>query len=169
RLRNCAGPFRQGTAAQDVVAIQVLRQSGANTVRVADDVRSKLTELRTQLPPGVQLQVVHDISDFIKASVHSLIEHLIFGSILASMVVWLFIRNWRAVLIAAVAIPASIIATFTLMRGMDFSLNNITLLALSLGVGLVLDDAIIGPANISRFMDQQENGRVPSALQATKQ
>src|SRR5207244_11261476 len=118
RLRNCAGPFRQGTAREDRLASQVLRQSGANTVRVADDVRSKLTELRTQLPPGVQLQVVHDISDFIKASVHSLIEHLIFGSILASMVVWLFIRNWRAVLIAAVAIPASIIATFTLMRGM---------------------------------------------------
>src|ERR1700740_2574938 len=94
-LRTWSALFRKGTRAQDVVAIQVLRQSGANTVRVADDVRSKLESLRSQMPPGVQLQVVHDISDFIKASVHSLIEHLFLGSILASAVVWLFIRNWR--------------------------------------------------------------------------
>src|SRR5438876_4392323 len=151
-LRTVSARFRKGTAAQEVVAIQVLRQSGANTVRVADDVRSKLDDLRAQMPPGIQLQVVHDISDFIKASVHSLIEHLILGSVLASMVVWLFIRNWRAVLIAAVAIPASIIATFTLMRGMDFSLNNLTLLALTLAVGIVIDDAIIVLENIFRFV-----------------
>src|SRR6266576_3559473 len=162
-LRTWSALFRKGTAAQDVVAIQVLRQSGANTVRVADDVRSKLAELRAQLPPGVQLQVVHDISDFIKASVHSLIEHLIFGSILASLVVWLFIRNWRAVLIAAVAIPASIIATFTLMRGMDFSLNNITLLALTLAVGIVIDDAIIVLENIFRFMEEKGRNRIQAA------
>ncbi len=168
-LRTWSALFRKGTAAQDVVAIQVLRQSGANTVRVADDVRSKLEELHTQLPPGVQLQVVHDISDFIKASVHSLIEHLIFGSILASMVVWLFIRNWRAVLIAAVAIPASIIATFTLMRGMDFSLNNITLLALTLAVGIVIDDAIIVLENIFRFMEEKGRDRVRASIEATKE
>ncbi len=151
------------------MAIQVLRQSGANTVRVADDVRSKLDDLRAQMPPGIQLQVVHDISDFIKASVHSLIEHLILGSVLASMVVWLFIRNWRAVLIAAVAIPASIIATFTLMRGMDFSLNNITLLALTLAVGIVIDDAIIVLENIFRFMDEKGRDRALAAVEATKE
>src|SRR5947199_3132012 len=168
-LRTWSALFRKGLPEQEVVAIQVLRQSGVNTVRVADDVRSKLTELRTQLPPGVHLQVVHDISDFIKASVHSLIEHLIFGSILASMVVWLFIRNWRAVLIAAVAIPASIIATFTLMRGMDFSLNNITLLALTLAVGIVIDDAIIVLENIFRFMEEKGRDRVRAAIEATKE
>src|SRR2546430_1020282 len=108
-LRTWSALFRKGSEGQEVVAIQVLRQSGANTVRVAEDVKSKLDELRAQLPPGVQLKVVHDISDFIKASVHSLLEHLILGSILASAIVWLFMRNWRAVLIAAVAIPASII------------------------------------------------------------
>ena len=168
-LRTWSALFRKDTPAQDVVSIQVLRQSGANTVRVADDVRSKLDDLRAQLPPGVQLQVVHDISDFIKASVHSLIEHLILGSILASMVVWLFIRNWRAVLIAAVAIPASIIATFTLMRGMDFSLNNITLLALTLAVGIVIDDAIIVLENIFRFMEEKGKDRVHAAIEATKE
>src|SRR5258708_19039272 len=92
-LRTWSALFRKGIPGQDVVSIQVLRQSGVNTVRVADDVRSKLDDLRAQLPPGVQLQVTHDISDFIKASVHSLIEHLVFGSILASLVVCLFIRN----------------------------------------------------------------------------
>src|SRR6184192_2593590 len=168
-LRTWSALFRKGAAAQDVVAIQVLRQSGANTVRVADDVRSKLTELRAQLPPGVQLQVVHDISDFIKASVHSLIEHLIFGSILASMVVWLFIRNWRAVLIAAVAIPASIIATFTLMRGMDFSLNNITLLALTLAVGIVIDDAVVVLENIFRFMEEKKKSPRQAAVEGTRE
>src|SRR6266403_1939697 len=107
-LRTWSALFLKNSLGQEVVAIQVVRQSGTNTVRVAGDVKSKLDEIRGQLPPGVQLQVVHDISDFIKASVHSLLEHLILGSILASAIVWLFMRNWRAVLIAAVAIPASI-------------------------------------------------------------
>src|SRR5438552_3875033 len=85
------------------------------------------------------------------------------------MVVWLFIRNWRAVLIAAVTIPASIIATFTLMRGMDFSLNNITLLALTLAVGIVIDDAIIVLENIFRFMEEKGRDRVRASIEATKE
>jgi HAE1 family hydrophobic/amphiphilic exporter-1 len=168
-LRTWSALYHGNSPAQDVVSIQVLRQSGVNTVRVADDIRAKLVDLRAQLPPGVRLEVVHDISDFIKASIHSLIEHLIFGSILASLVVWLFIRNLRAVLIAAVAIPASIISTFTLMRGMDFSLNNITLLALTLAVGIVIDDAIIVLENIFRFMQEKEKDRVTAAIEATKE
>ncbi|PYT60378.1 MAG: AcrB/AcrD/AcrF family protein [Acidobacteria bacterium] len=168
-LRTWSALFRKRTPAQDVVSIQVLRQSGVNTVRVADNVRSKVDNLRSQMPPGVQLQVVHDISEFIKASVHSLIEHLILGSILASLIVWVFIRNWRAVLIAAVAIPASVIATFTLMRGMDFSLNNMTLLALTLSVGIVIDDAIIVLENIFRYMEDKGRDRVLAAIEATKE
>jgi HAE1 family hydrophobic/amphiphilic exporter-1 len=168
-LRTWSGLFRKGVPEQDIVSIQVVRQSGSNTVRVADDVRSKLDELRAQLPPGVQLQVVHDISEFIKASVHSLIEHLILGSIFASFIVWIFLRNWRAVLIAAVAIPASIISTFTLMRGMDFSLNNITLLALTLAVGIVIDDAIIVLENIVRYMQDKGRDRVMAAVEATRE
>ncbi len=168
-LRTWSALFRKGTPGQDVVSVQVLRQSGANTVRVADEVRSKLDELRAQVPPGVQLLVVHDISDFIRASVHSLIEHLILGSILASMVVWLFMRNLRAVIIAAVAIPASIVATFTLMRGMDFSLNNMTLLALTLAVGIVIDDAIIVLENIFRFMEDKGEDRKSAAIKATRE
>ena len=168
-LRTWSALFRQRDPGKDVVAIQVLRQSGANTVKVADNVRALVGELNSELPPGVQLLIVHDISDFIKASVHSLIEHLILGSILASAVVWIFIRNWRAVVIAAVAIPASIISTFTLMKGMDFSLNNITLLALTLAVGIVIDDAIIVLENIFRFMDEKNRGRFDAAIEATRE
>ncbi len=168
-LRTWSALFRQGGHGKDVVAIDVLRQSGANTIKVADNVRAMIGELNSQLPPGVQLLVVHDISDFIKASVHSLIEHLVLGSILASAVVWIFIRNWRAVLIAAVAIPASIISTFTLMKGMDFSLNNITLLALTLAVGIVIDDAIIVLENIFRFMEEKERDRFHAAIEATRE
>ncbi len=168
-LRTWSALFRQGDRGKDVVAINVLRQSGANTVKVADNVRALIGELNSELPPGVQLLVVHDISDFIKASVHSLIEHLVLGSILASAVVWIFIRNWRAVLIAAVAIPASIISTFTLMKGMDFSLNNITLLALTLAVGIVIDDAIIVLENIFRFMEDKGRDRFHAAIEATQE
>src|SRR5580658_7039425 len=168
-LRTWSALFRQGGQGKDVVAIDVLRQSGANTVKVADNVRAVIAELNSELPAGVQLLVVHDISDFIKASVHSLIEHLVLGSILASAVVWIFIRNWRAVLIAAVAIPASIISTFTLMKGMDFSLNNITLLALTLAVGIVIDDAIIVLENIFRFMEEKERDRFHAAIEATRE
>jgi HAE1 family hydrophobic/amphiphilic exporter-1 len=94
---------------------------------------------------------------------------LILGSILASAIVFLFMRNWRAVLIAAVAIPASIIATFTLMRGMDFSLNNMTLLALTLAVGIVIDDAIIVLENIFRFMEEKGEDRKNAAIKATQE
>jgi len=168
-LRTWSALFQKGARGKDVVAIDVLRQSGANTVKVADNVRALIGELNAEMPNGVQLMVVHDISDFIKASVHSLLEHLILGSILASAVVWIFIRNWRAVVIAAVAIPASIISTFTLMKGMDFSLNNITLLALTLAVGIVIDDAIIVLENIFRFMEDKGRDRFHAAIEATRE
>jgi HAE1 family hydrophobic/amphiphilic exporter-1 len=168
-LRTWSAFFSKGSPGEDVVTVQILRQSGANTVRVADDVRKQIEYLRAELPPGVQLQVIHDISDFIRASVHSLLEHLILGSILASLVVWIFMRNWRAVLIAAIAIPTSVIATFTLMRGMDFSLNNMTLLALTLAVGIVIDDAIIVLENIFRFMEEKGTDRATAAVQATRE
>jgi len=168
-LRTWAQVFRKDAPGLDVVTVNVIRQSGTNTVRVSDEVKKKLETIRAELSPGVQIQVVHDISEFIKASVNSLLEHLILGSILASLIVWLFMRNWRAVLIAAVAIPASIVATFTLMRAMDFSLNNMTLLALTLAVGIVIDDAIIVLENIFRFMEEKGRDRMTAAVEATRE
>jgi HAE1 family hydrophobic/amphiphilic exporter-1 len=154
---------------KDVISVQVTRQAGTNSVQIADEVKRRVELLKKQVPPGVQLQVIGDISTFIKASVNSLLEHLILGSVLASIVVLLFIRNLRAVLIASVAIPASVISTFTLMKYMDFTLNNMTLLALTLAVGIVIDDAIIVLENIFRHMEEKGLGPVEAAIQGTQE
>ena len=106
---------------------------------------------------------------FINASIESLEEHLLFGSLLASLVVLLFIRNLRSVLIASVAIPTSIIATFTLLKVMDFTLNNMTLLALTLAVGIVIDDAIVVLENIVRYIEEKRTSRGAAAIEATKE
>ncbi len=168
-LRTWSKLFLKDGTGRDVVGVQVRRQSGTNTVRVADEVKKRLATLRLAIPPSVHLQVVQDVSTFIRASVHSLLEHLLLGSLLASVVVLIFIRNWRAVVIAALAIPASIIATFTLMRYMDFSLNNMTLLALTLAVGIVIDDAIIVLENIFRYMEEKGVDRYRAAIDATRE
>lgn len=154
---------------KDVVSVQVTRQAGTNSVQIADEVKRRVELLKTQVPAGVQLQVIGDISTFIKASVDSLLEHLILGSVLASIVVLLFIRNLRAVAIAAVAIPASVLSTFTLMKYMNFTLNNMTLLALTLAVGIVIDDAIIVLENIFRYMEEKGAGPMEAAIQGTKE
>ncbi len=154
---------------QDVVSLEVRRQTGSNTVRVADEVKGHLARLRRELPPGIELKVVQDTSEFIRASVDSLLEHLILGAFLASLVVLLFIRNWRAVIIAGLAIPTSIVATFTLMRYMGFTLNNMTLLALTLAVGIVIDDAIIVLENIFRYLEEKGVERKRAAVEATEE
>jgi hydrophobic/amphiphilic exporter-1 (mainly G- bacteria), HAE1 family len=154
---------------KDVISVQVTRQAGTNSVQIADEVKRRVELLKKQVPPGVQLQIIGDISTFIKASVNSLLEHLILGSVLASIVVLLFIRNLRAVLIASVAIPASVISTFTLMKYMDFTLNNMTLLALTLAVGIVIDDAIIVLENIFRHMEEKGLGPMEAAIQGTEE
>src|SRR5262249_5007048 len=92
-----------------------------------------------------------------------------FGSLLASLVVLLFIRNLRSVIIAALAIPTSIIATFTLLRAMDFTLNNMTLLGLTLAVGIVIDDAIVVLENIVRYLEEKDFEPKEAAIEATKE
>jgi hydrophobe/amphiphile efflux-1 (HAE1) family protein len=151
------------------VQLDVRRASGQNTVKVAEGVRQKLRSLRQTLPPDVSLTVTSDDSRFIDASIASLEEHLLWGSLLAAAVVMLFIGDIRAVLISALAIPASIIATFTLIRGMDFTLNSMTLLALTLAVGIVIDDAIVVLENIFRHVE--EEGRTPhdAAIHGTRE
>src|SRR5437868_7480092 len=140
---------------KQAVTLDVRRQSGTNTVRIIAAVKNKLEQIKKSLPPGVTIRVIRDQSVFINASVASLEEHLLFGSLLASLVVLLFIRNLRSVLIAAVAIPTSIVATFTLLKSMDFTLNNMTLLALTLAVGIVIDDAIVVLENIVRYIEEK--------------
>jgi HAE1 family hydrophobic/amphiphilic exporter-1 len=154
---------------QTAVMLDVRRATGENTIRVIEGVKRQIDALRRTIPPSVQLTLVKDDSQFIYASIASLEEHLLWGSLLASFVVMFFIRNVRAVLISALAIPASIIATFTLMRAMDFTLNNMTLLGLTLAVGIVIDDAIVVLENIFRYIEEKDVTPVEAAIQGTRE
>src|SRR6266571_3917226 len=151
------------------VRLDVRRQSGMNTVAIVNLVKEKLNQIQRSLPPGVETKIIADRSIFINASVAALEEHLLYGSLLASLVVLLFIRNLRSVVIASLAIPTSVIATFTLLRAMDFTLNNMTLLGLTLAVGIVIDDAIVVLENIVRFIEEKYELPKTAAIDATKE
>jgi HAE1 family hydrophobic/amphiphilic exporter-1 len=154
---------------KSAVSLDVRRQSGTNTVRIIDAIKRQTQRIEKTLPPGITLRIIRDQSVFINASIASLEEHLLFGSLLASLVVFLFIRNGRSVLIASLAIPTSIIATFTVLKAMDFTLNNMTLLALTLAVGIVIDDAIVVLENIVRYLEEKRYEPRAAAIEATRE
>jgi len=151
------------------VVLDVRRQVGMNTVEIVDKIRARLDTINKQLPVGLKVEVIKEQATYIKNSVEALEEHLILGSLLASLIVWLFIRDWRTVFISSIAIPTSIITTFTLMRIMDFTLNSMTLLGLTLAVGIVIDDAIIVLENIYRYIDEKGMPPFQAAITATKE
>lgn len=154
---------------QPAVTLVVSKQSGQNTVAVADAVKERLNELQKTLPPGYKTQVVGDQSIFIKASIESIQKHLIEGSILAAIVVFIFLWSFRSTVIAALAIPTSLIATFGLMAAMGFTLNQITMLALTLMVGIVIDDAIVVLENIFRFIEEKGIPPFQAAIDGTRE
>jgi hydrophobic/amphiphilic exporter-1 (mainly G- bacteria), HAE1 family len=154
---------------QPAVTLEVRRQTGTNTVKVVDDIQARLATINKTLPAGVKIDVVKEQASYIKASVAALEEHLVLGSLLASFIVFLFMRDWRMVFISSIAIPTSIITTFTFMRMMDFSLNSMTLLGLTLAVGIVIDDAIIVLENIYRFVEEKGQPPMQAAVEATKE
>lgn len=151
------------------VLLEIRRQTGQNTVRVVESVQAKLASLQAALPAGVQLNVIKEQATYIRNSVKALEEHLVLGSLLASIIVFLFIRDWRMVLISSIAIPTSIITTFTVLRALDYTLNSMTLLGLTLAVGIVIDDAIIVLENIHRFIEEKEMPPLEAAIEATKE
>ncbi len=151
------------------VMLDVRRAMGENTVAVIEGVRAKLATLTRSLPNSVDITVIRDDSRFIYASIASLEEHLIFGALFATVVVMFFIRNIRAVIISALAIPASIISAFTLMNIMGFTLNNMTLLAITLAVGIVIDDAIVVLENIFRYVEEKNCTPFEAAIQGTRE
>lgn len=151
------------------IRLVIRKQSGTNTVQVVEDVREKLGELRGIVPEGVVLEPVQDQSRFIMASFHSVMEHLISGSLLAAFVVFLFLGTLRSTLIAAIAIPTSIVATFTLMRIQDFTLDQMTMLGLTLAVGMVIDDAIVVLENIFRHVDELGAEPIQAAREGTRE
>ena len=154
---------------QQAVSLDVRRQSGTNTVKIIDAVKGRLA--RDQEDPAAGRDAARHPRPvgLHQRLVASLEEHLLFGSLLASLVVFLFIRNLRSVVIAALAIPTSIIATFTLLKAMDFTLNNMTLLALTLAVGIVIDDAIVVLENIVRYLEEKHYEPRRAAIEATKE
>jgi HAE1 family hydrophobic/amphiphilic exporter-1 len=149
------------------VTLEVRRQSGANTIVVIDGVKKAMERARTLIPPDVTMLPIRDQSRFIKAALSEINVHLLLGSLFATLVVLVFMRNWRSTLIAAVAIPASLISTFAMMRALDFTLNSVTMLALVLMVGVVIDDAIVVLENIFRFVEEKKMDSFEAAKAAT--
>ncbi len=154
--------------AMPAVTMVVSKQSGQNTVAAADALKERIKQIAAALPKDIHIQIINDQSIFIKATVHSLEEHLIEGSILAAAIVFAFLANIRTTLISALAIPTSIISTFALMAAIGFDLNQITMLALTLMVGIVIDDAIIVLENIYRFMEEKGMSPYRAAIEGTK-
>src|SRR5919205_176153 len=150
------------------VTLQVQRQSGANTIEVIDGIKKAMARAEGQLPSDVKMEVIRDQSRYIEAALHEITVHLVLGSILASLVVLVFMRSWRSTLIAAVAIPCSVISTFGMMKALNFTLNSVTMLALVLMVGVVIDDAIVVLENIFRFIEEKRIEPKEAAREATK-
>ena len=162
---------------QPAVTLIVSKQSGQNTVAVAHEIKARLAEIQGDeakgikgtLPPGYQMRIIGDNSIFIENSLHAIEEHLIVGSILAAIVVFLFLWNFRTTLIAALAIPTSIVSTFALVYAMGYTLNSITMLALTLMVGIVIDDAIVVLENIYRFIEEKGMEPFQAAIEGTRE
>jgi hydrophobic/amphiphilic exporter-1 (mainly G- bacteria), HAE1 family len=151
------------------VSMAIRKQSGVNTVALADAIKARLAEIEQTLPPTFQIRLVRDDSEFIRASLATIEEHLILGGFLAAVIVFLFLRNFRSTLIAAVAIPASIVGAFGAMAALGFTLNQMTMLALTLMVGIVIDDAIVVLENIYRFVEEKGLTPMRAAVEATRE
>lgn len=175
RLRDVAnvqpGTLEQRTVSrlngQQAVTLLVTKQSGQNSVAIATAVKAALAEIK-DLPPDIKMEVVGDQSIFIQASIDTIEEHLLLGGFFAAVVVFLFLGNLRSTFIAALAMPTSIIATFALMSVIGFTLNQITMLALALMVGIVIDDAIVVLENIYRFVEEKGMSPFDAAIEGTR-
>ncbi|HEY1959182.1 MAG TPA: efflux RND transporter permease subunit [Polyangiaceae bacterium] len=153
----------------NTVLLALRKQSGANTVQVADAVKERVEDIKKQLPAGYSIELVRDESGVIRTSVDAVREHLVAGALLAAFIVFLFLGNLRSTLIAAIAIPTSIIGTFATMWWAGYTLNTITLLALALAVGIVIDDAIVVLENIFRHIEEKHEPPMKAAVEATKE
>ena len=138
------------------VGLRIVKNSGANTVKVADEAKKQIAALQKELPKDIKIEIVQDNSVYIKDSINDVLFDIIYGGLLAIIVIYLFLANLRATIISALALPTSIIASFILMYALNFTLNMMSLLALSLAVGLLIDDAIVVIENIYRHLKRGE-------------
>ncbi len=151
------------------VMVAVRKQSGANTVALIAGVKQRMAEIVPTLPPDLKVAVTRDQSEFIENSLHAIEEHLVIGGILAAVVVFLFLWNIRSTVIAALAIPTSIIASFAVIAALGYSLNQMTMLALTLMVGIVIDDAIVVLENIYRYVEEKGMNPFQAAIEGTRE
>jgi HAE1 family hydrophobic/amphiphilic exporter-1 len=149
------------------VSVEVRRQSGANTIEVIEGLEEKLERLRAELPSDVRVEVIRDQSRYIRSALSEIRLHLVLGSCLASLVVWLFMKSWRSTWISALAIPCSLVSCFGVMEALGFTLNSVTMLALVLMVGIVIDDAIVVLENVYRFLEEKGLSPFEAALEGT--
>ncbi|EGO64925.1 efflux RND transporter permease subunit [Acetonema longum] len=150
------------------LGLDIMKQSGGNTVQIAEDVKTLLASLQQELPAGVNLEIVRDNSKNINESVDDVLFNLIVGGVLAVIIVFLFLGDWRSTIISAITIPVSVIASFLAMKALGFTLNTMSLLALSLAVGLLIDDAIVVIENIVRHL-QMGKDKVTAAMEGTSE
>ena len=150
------------------IGLGVFRQPGANTVEVVKRVRELLPDIEREAPPGVKINVVNDRSEFIQASIHEVEFHLVLSIILVVLVILAFLRNVRSTIITALILPTSVIGTFAAMYLLGFSLNNLSLMAIILAVGFVVDDAIVVLENVTRHMEMGKD-RMRAALDGSKE
>jgi hydrophobic/amphiphilic exporter-1 (mainly G- bacteria), HAE1 family len=151
------------------VSLGIRKQSGVNTVAVINGVKQRMAEILPLLPPDLKVVVTRDQSEFIENSLHAIEEHLVVGGLLAAVVVFLFLWNFRSTVIAALAIPTSIIAAFAAIAWLGYSLNQMTMLALTLMVGIVIDDAIVVLENIYRFVEEKGMPPFQAAIEGTRE
>jgi HAE1 family hydrophobic/amphiphilic exporter-1 len=150
------------------IGLGVFRQPGANTVEVVKRVRELLPEIEREAPPGVKINVVNDRSEFIQASIREVEFHLVLSIILVVLVILAFLRNVRSTIITALILPTSVLGTFAAMYLLGFSLNNLSLMAIILAVGFVVDDAIVVLENITRHIEMGKD-RIHAALDGSKE
>jgi HAE1 family hydrophobic/amphiphilic exporter-1 len=150
------------------IILAISRQPGTNTVQIVDDIRKLLPELQASLPPAAELLLLYDASESVRASIHDVEFTLVLTIALVVMVIFLFLRNLTATLIPGAAVVLSIVGTFAAMYLLGYSLNTLSLMALTLSVGFVVDDAIVMLENIVRYMEMGK-GRYEAAIRASKE
>ena len=150
------------------IVLAVQRQPGANTVEVADRIRAMLPQIEAELPDGVRLQVHFDRSRFVKDSLHEVNFTLVLALALVILVIFAFLHNLRATLIAALVLPSSLLGTFAFMHLLGYSLNNLSLMAITLAIGFVVDDAVVVIENIARHLEMGKS-RMQAALDGAQE
>lgn len=154
---------------QNAISLFVQKQSGTNTVQISDAVQDRLAKIAKTLPPDMRIDITQDQSRFVRLSMEEVKFHLLLAGVLVSLTILLFIRDWRTTVIATLAIPTSIVPTFFFMWYMGFTLNNITMLALILAIGIVIDDAVVVHENIFRHMEEFGKDAMTAARDGTQE